>query len=107
MGYVECLGEDLEECLTYLCFPEAHWKATRTTNILERLIGEGRRRTKVIPRFPSENACLRLLYISLITASQSWKDMKITPDIWWELEALGRGVFGEHILRDERELMAA
>jgi hypothetical protein len=33
--------------------------------------------------------------------------MKITPDIWWELEALGRGVFGEHILRDERELMAA
>lgn len=28
---MECLGEDLEECLTYLKFPEAHWKAIRTT----------------------------------------------------------------------------
>ena len=87
---MECLAEDREECLTYLKFP----KATRTTNLLKRLFGEGRRRTKVIPRFPSEESCLRLIYASLITASKSWKGVRMTPDIWWGLEALSREAFG-------------
>jgi transposase-like protein len=94
---MECLGEDLKECLTYLRFPEVHWKVIRTTNLLERMFGEGRRRTKVIPRFPSEKACLRLLYASLITASGSWRGVRMTPDIWWELEALRREAFGDRI----------
>ncbi len=59
---VECLGEDLAECLTYLRFPKAHWKVIRTSNLLERTFGEGKRRTKVIPRFPTESAGLRRLY---------------------------------------------
>ena len=50
---MECLERDLEECATYLRFPEAHHRRIRTTNRLERLNGEGRRRTKVIPRFPT------------------------------------------------------
>jgi transposase-like protein len=103
---MECLGEDLEECLTYLKFPEAHWKAIRTTNLLERMFGEGRRRTKVIPRFPSENACLRLFFASLVTASQSWKGVKMTPDIWWELEVLRREAFGGQEQGIEKELVA-
>jgi len=103
---MECLGEDLQECLTYLKFPEAHHKAIRTTNLLERMLGEGRRRTKVIPRFPSEKACLRLLYASLITASQSWKGVRMTPDIWWELEVLRKQAFGEQSQRLEKELVA-
>ena len=86
--------ECLEECLTYLKFPEAHWRAIRTTNVLERTFEEGRRRTKVIPRFPTESSGLRLLYASLITASQSWHGVKMTPDIWWELEVLRREAFG-------------
>jgi transposase-like protein len=103
---MECLGEDLEECLTYLKFPEAHWKAIRTTNLLERMFGEGRSRTKVIPRFPSENACLRLFFASLVTASQSWKGVKMTPDIWWELEVLRREAFGGQEQGIEKELVA-
>jgi len=67
---MECLGEDLVECLTYLKFPKAHWKAIRTSNLLERTFGEGKCRTKVIPRFPTESAGLRLFYASLITASR-------------------------------------
>ena len=102
---MECLGEDLEECLTYLRFPEAHWKAIRTTNLLERMFEEGRRRTKVTPRFPSENACLRLFFASLVTASQSWKGVKMTPDIWWELELLKREAFGEQRQGIEKELV--
>ena len=35
---MECLGEDLAECLTYLKFPQPHWKAIRTTNLLERCL---------------------------------------------------------------------
>ena len=92
---MECLEGDMEECLTYLKFPEAHWKVIRTSNLLERTFGEGRRRTKVIPRFPTESSALRLLYATLITASQSWKGIRMTPDIWWELEVLRRETFGE------------
>ncbi len=49
---MECLERDLEACVTYLRFPAAHHRRIRTTNRLERLAGESRRRTKVIPRFP-------------------------------------------------------
>ncbi|MBM3120460.1 MAG: IS256 family transposase [Chloroflexi bacterium] len=100
---MECLEEDLKECLTYLRFPEAHWRAIRTTNMLERTFGEGKRRTKVIPRFPTESSGLRLLYASLITASRSWHGVKMTPDIWWELEILRKEAFGEQSLIIERE----
>jgi transposase-like protein len=61
---MECLERDLEECVIYLRFPEAHHRRIRTTNRLERLNGESRRRTKVIPRFPTERSCLTLLYAS-------------------------------------------
>ena len=30
---MECLEEDSEECLTYLKFPQAHWKVIRTSNL--------------------------------------------------------------------------
>ena len=68
---MECLERDLEECVTYLRFPAAHHHRIRTTNRLERLNGEGRRRTKVIPRFPTERSCLALLFASLVTASNT------------------------------------
>jgi putative transposase len=75
---MECLERDLEECVTYLRFPEAHHQRIRTTNRLERLNGESRRRTKVIPRFPTERSCLSLLYASLITASKHWRGIQMT-----------------------------
>lgn len=75
---MECLERDLEECVTFLRFPEAHHQRIRTTNRLERLNGESRRRTKVIPRFPTERSCLSLLYASLITASKHWRGIPMT-----------------------------
>ncbi|HEX9835947.1 MAG TPA: IS256 family transposase [Alphaproteobacteria bacterium] len=44
------LDDDFEACIAHLKFPLAHRRAIRTTNLLERLFGEERRRTKVIPR---------------------------------------------------------
>ena len=51
---MKCLGQDLEEVLIALKFLLVHCARIRTTNLLERLFGEGRRRTKIIPRFTSE-----------------------------------------------------
>jgi len=85
---MECLERDLEGCVTYLRFPEAHRRRIRTTNRLERLNGESRRRTKVIPRFPTERACLTLLYASLVTASKRWRGVPMTSAIVRQLQVL-------------------
>lgn len=85
---MECVERDLEECVTYLRFPEAHHRRIRTTNRLERLNGEGRRRTKVIPRFPTERSCLTLLYASLVTASKLWRGVPMTSAMLRQLAAL-------------------
>lgn len=85
---MECLERDLEECVTYLRFPAAHHHRIRTTNRLERLNGEGRRRTKVIPRFPNERSCLALLFASLVTASKHWRGVKMSPAAIKQLQQL-------------------
>ena len=85
---MECLERDLEECVTYLRFPSVHHVRIRTTNRLERLNGEGRRRTKVIPRFPTERSCLALLFASLVTASKRWRGVKMTPAAIKQLQYL-------------------
>ena len=103
---MECPSEDLEECLTYLRFPVAHHKAISTTNLLERSFGEGRRQTKVMPRFPSEESCLRLAYASLITASKSWHGVRMTLDIRWQFEALRRQTFGNQKIEMQEDLVA-
>jgi transposase-like protein len=85
---IECLERDLEECVTYLRFPEAHHLRVRTTNRLERLNGEGRRRTKVIPRFPTERSCLSLRYASLIATSKHWRGVLTTAAALRQLQQL-------------------
>jgi transposase-like protein len=85
---MECLERDLEECITYLRFPEDHHRRLRTTNRIERLNGETRRRTKVIPRFPTERSCLSLLYASLITASKHWRGIPMSAANLRQLQAL-------------------
>jgi len=85
---MDSLERDLEECVTYLRFPEAHHQRIRTTNRLERLNGETRRRTKVIPRFPTERSCLSLLYASLIAASKHWRGIPMTVSHVKQLQQL-------------------
>ncbi len=63
---VKCLENSLESCLTYLSFPEEEWISLRTTNIIERLNKEYKRRTKPMEIVAGENACYMLLaFISL------------------------------------------
>ena len=91
---MECLERDLEECVTYLRFPEVHAQRIRTTNRLERLNGEGRRRTKVILRFPTERSCLSLLYASLIAASKHWRGIPMTAATLRHLQQLRAALVG-------------
>jgi transposase-like protein len=76
---MKCLSQDLEECLTALKLPLSHRLQTRTTNLLERLFGEGKRRSKVIPRFQSETSGLTLIFAVLIDASEGWRGVQIKP----------------------------
>ena len=75
---VACLNDDFEACIAHLEFPLAHRRAIRTTNLLERLFGEERRRTKVIPHAFGERAVLKLMYAALIRAAERWRGIKIT-----------------------------
>ncbi len=59
---IECLERDLSSCLTFYMFPQAHWRRIRTSNRLERMNLEIRRRLKTIGRHPFEEGCLALVY---------------------------------------------
>lgn len=59
---VEIFNEDLDQCLTYYLFPHNHWRRIRTSNSLERLNREVRRRLDVIGRHPDEEGCLALIF---------------------------------------------
>lgn len=59
---VECLDEAGDDLFTFLRFPKAQWKALRTTNALERINGEFRRRTKTQASLPGQEAVLLLLF---------------------------------------------
>jgi len=76
---IKCLEQGLEETLTALKFPLVHRPRIRTTNLLERLFGEGRRRTKIIPRFHSESSGLSLVFAVLVDASEGWRGVRIQP----------------------------
>lgn len=51
-----------DEIFTFTAFPKSQWKALRTTNALERINGEFRRRTKTQASLPSSDAVLLLLF---------------------------------------------
>jgi putative transposase len=59
---VECLDEAGDDLVTFLRFPKSQWKALRTTNALERINGEFRRRTKTQASLPGQEAVLLLLF---------------------------------------------
>jgi transposase-like protein len=59
---VSSFEEAGEELFTFLRFPQLQWKALRTTNALERINEEFRRRTKTQASLPGEDAVLLLLY---------------------------------------------
>ena len=71
---VECLERGFADATTYYAFPEAHWTRIRTTNGLERLHGELKRRTRAIGAFPDRASALRLITAVALQVTSIWSD---------------------------------
>ena len=60
------------DVLAYMDFPAAHWTKLHSTNSLERLNGEVKRRTDVVGIFPNEEAIYRLVGAILLEQNDEW-----------------------------------
>ncbi|MDQ5853851.1 MAG: IS256 family transposase [Chloroflexota bacterium] len=70
------MEENVPEGFIVFAFPEAHRRLIRTTNGLERLHQEVRRRTRVARLFPNEASCLRLVTAVVMEISEEWETGK-------------------------------
>jgi putative transposase len=66
--------ENIEETLSFYRLPEHHRKHLRSTNLLERLNEELKRRTWLVRVFPNEDSCLRLVRALGAEAHEEWQD---------------------------------
>lgn len=70
---VKCLENSLESCLTFFDFPEEEWISLRTTNVIERLNKEFKRRTKPMEILAGEDACYTLLAFVCLKMELHWR----------------------------------
>ena len=68
-GWVE---ENIDETLTFYCLPRQHHKHRKSTNMLERLNEEIKRRTHVVRIFPNAESCLRLVRALAVETHENW-----------------------------------
>ena len=69
---VDKIDRDVAHCLTCFDFPKPHRKRIRTTNLLERLNREIKRRADVVQIFPNQQACERLIGALCMEWSDEW-----------------------------------
>jgi putative transposase len=56
----------------YKAYPEAHWKRIRTTNLVERINKELKRRSRPVGAFPSDRSLMRLAGCIMININEEW-----------------------------------
>lgn len=71
------MSENVPEGLAIFAFPEAHRRRLRTSNMLERINREIKRRTRVAGLFPNEASLLRLVSAVLMEISEEWETGKL------------------------------
>jgi len=69
---LECLKAGFAAATVFYDFPPAHWRFIRTTNGLERLNREIKRRTDSVGAFPDRASALRLIAAVVLKATRSW-----------------------------------
>jgi transposase-like protein len=66
------LGDAREDLLAFAAFPQAHWRKVWSTNPLERVNGEIKRRTNVVGIFPNDAAIVRLVTAVCVETHDEW-----------------------------------
>jgi putative transposase len=97
---VTCFRDDFEACIAHLRLPVTHRRATRTTNLLERLFVEERRRLKIIPNAFGEKPVLKLMFGAMIRAAEHWRAIRITDFERRQMAALRRELDHEYDARN-------
>ena len=93
---VTCFMDDFEACIAHLRLPIAHRRATRTTNLLERLFLEERRRLKIIANTFGEKAVLKLMFAAMTRAAERWRAVKVTDFERRQMAALRQELDAEY-----------
>ena len=71
---VACLEDGFDDAMAVMALPEKYRRRLRTTNMMERLNEEIRRRERVIRVFPNDASALRLIGALLAEISESWQE---------------------------------
>lgn len=71
-----CLENGFAAATCFYAFPKNHWRRIRSTNGLERLHGEIKRRTRVVGAFPDRASALRLITAVALHTTTIWSDRK-------------------------------
>lgn len=66
------LADASEDLLAFTAFPQVHWRKIWSTNPLERLNGEIKRRTNVVGIFPNDAAIARLVTAVIVETHDEW-----------------------------------
>jgi transposase-like protein len=74
----DCLENDLDRCLTFYGFPEAHWSHLRTTNVIESVFAPVRLRTNAAKRFKRTKSGVYLVHQVIERLSRRWRCLKST-----------------------------
>ena len=93
---VQIFREDFEACIAHLQLPPNHRKCVRTTNLLERLFVEERRRQKAALHMFGERSVLKLMYAALVRGSERWKGLTLSDFERKQLERLQEDLKKQH-----------
>ena len=72
----DCLADDVDRCLTFYQFPEAHWIHLRTTNPIESIFATVRLRTNAAKRFKKTKSGVCLMHQVIERLSKGWRRLR-------------------------------
>jgi transposase-like protein len=73
---MKCLDDGFAAATQFYAFPKEHWHRIRSTNGLERLHGEIKRRTRAVGAFPDRASALRLVTAVALQVTAIWTDRR-------------------------------